>query len=200
MHTNIIYHIYTICFSKGEYFWSTFPTKRGGFDYFKGYLNSHVDYFNFTFEINSEGYGKVVDWRENEEILLNSTDYYTTEAFGEKAIEILEDISYNNDDTPFTMMLAWEAPHTPLHWAPDPWREEAINGGDYGNGQDTGNGPIYARRKQYNSMIRAMDDYIGQIVDTLKNKTVNDIPLWDNTWVFFMSDNGGTIQAASNRL
>ena len=43
-----------------------------------------------------------------------------------------------------------------------------------------------------------MDYYIGEIVDALKDNTVNGVRIWDNTWFFFFSDNGGIITYASN--
>ena len=61
------------------------------------------------------------DWRENTESNYEDLDNetYTTTLFGQKAIEILDEIGDNDDDTPFTLTVAFEAPHSPTHWAPN---------------------------------------------------------------------------------
>ena len=50
----------------GEYRWAYTPIFRGGLDYFKGYLNSQVEYFNFSYfpddsELNKT-YGGIIKY------------------------------------------------------------------------------------------------------------------------------------------
>ena len=176
-----------IC-NQGSYEWAFTPIFRGGFDYFKGYLGSQVDYFTFENEY-------IYDWRENKDVLWNCSDNYTTSAFGDEAIDIIQSISANNDDTPFTLTVAFEAPHGPIHWAPQPWNETAIDeGGPWGKSSND----YYIERQMYATMVLAMDDYIGQIVDALRQNRVNGQRIWDNTYLIFFSDNGGVFTHASN--
>lgn len=192
--------------TQGEYKWETTPVFRGGFEYFKGYLNSEVDYFDFTYEIEDADDNvlfAIYDWRENTDPLLpeDTDDNYTTTAFAEAALGIIKDIGDNDDDTPFSMILSFETPHGPVHNAPEPFWSDVIPtqgntgpGGPYGSA----NNDNYEERRQYVSMVYAMDYYIGEIVDALKNNDVNGVSIWDNTYLFFFSDNGGVISYASN--
>ena len=93
------------------------------------------------------------------------------------------------------MTVAVEAPHSPLHYAPEPWTNETISeGGPWGNPSNE----YYEDRRMYATMILAMDDYVGQIVDALRDNYVDGERIWDNTYLFFFSDNGGVIAHASN--
>ena len=189
--------MYLYIYIQGEYKWAYTPVYRGGFDYFKGYLNSQVEYFNFSYYPSDDSYDGIFDWRENTDIYLNTTDNYTTTAFGEKAVEIIQNISARNDDTPFTLIVSFESPHGPIHWAPDFYTDTALtsgNGGPWGSQNNT----YYEDRRKYVTMVYAMDFWIGEILDALKDNRVNGDRIWDNTWVFFFSDNGGVISYASN--
>ena len=68
------------------------------------------------------------------------------------------------------------------------------NGGPYGSP----NNSDWETRRQYITMVYSLDYWVGEILDTLKETYVNGTRLWDNTWVFFFSDNGGVITYASN--
>ena len=149
----------------------------------------------------SKNYAGFYDWRENTDLLVDTDDNYTTTAFGEKALEIIRNIGDTNDDTPFTMIVSFEAPHGPTHDAPGFFWDDVIPttgntgpGGPYGSASNDN----YAQRRQYVSMVYAMDYYIGEIVDALRDNDVNGVRIWDNTFVFFFSDNGGVITYASN--
>ena len=95
------------------------------------------------------------------------------------------------------MTVAFEAPHTPVHYAPGWYSDVALssgNGGPWGNPDNE----YYEDRRQYVTMTYAMDYWIGEIIQSLKDNEVNGQRLWDNTLVFFFSDNGGVITHASN--
>ena len=89
----------------------------------------------------------------------------------------LDDIVDNsNENQPFLWYIAHQAPHSPV----DTKNEyiKAVN-----DAKNYTSNP----RKDYCSLIYAMDNSIGEIVDSLQD---ND--LWDNTYFFFISDNGPT--------
>lgn len=93
---------------------------------------------------------------------------YTTDAFGREACSFVE----RNRGKPWFLYLAFNAVHTPMH-ATDARLAKFPHESDQ-------------RRKTYNAMMLAMDEAIGQVVDTLK-KTDQ----YSNTLVTFISDNGG---------
>ena len=46
----------------------------------------------------------------------------------------------------------------------------------------------YEPRRKYAAMVAYMDDVVGRLVDAVKAKG-----MWDNTLIWFMSDNGGEL-------
>jgi arylsulfatase A-like enzyme len=91
------------------------------------------------------------------------TDYLTDEA--EKAIEA-------NRNHPFFLYLAYTAPHTPLQATKEDY--EALS-----HIEDH-------TLRVYAAMVRNLDRNIGRVLQTLRNKGLDD-----NTLVIFTSDNGG---------
>jgi arylsulfatase len=74
-----------------------------GFDYFFGFLGGYSTYF--------EG-GK--DYRLNQEKYDDfGADYYSTDAFSDRAIEFIN-TKEGEDKTPFFLYLSYQAPHNPL--------------------------------------------------------------------------------------
>ncbi|MFI3288722.1 MAG: sulfatase-like hydrolase/transferase [Rikenellaceae bacterium] len=149
------------------------PMNRG-FDYFYGFLGGGHDYFS----INKS---KRV-WEAYEQELIRNTkpatfDGYITTAFSEDAVRFVED----NKDNPFFLYLAYNAPHTPLQ-AP----KEDIE--RYSHIEDK-------RKRTYAAMVDVMDRGIGTVVDALKRNG-----LYENTIIFFTSDNGGPQEKANSKL
>ena len=104
-------------------------------------------------------------------ILRNTTrveiDDYLTDEFSDEAVKFIE----NNSQKPFFLFLPYNAPHGPIQ-AP----EKYVNRFPYIKN------PL---RKIYAGMISSMDDGIGKILTKLKEEKI-----YDNTIVFFLSDNG----------
>ncbi|MEM7108672.1 MAG: sulfatase-like hydrolase/transferase, partial [Bacteroidota bacterium] len=98
---------------------------------------------------------------------------YLTDAIGDHALQYLEGI---NQDDPFFMFLSFNAPHTPME--ADPMHDSLFK--DHSR-------PVYA------SMMYSMDLAIGRIIRKLKEQE-----LYNNSLIFFLSDNGGSIQNNSS--
>jgi arylsulfatase A-like enzyme len=116
--------------------------------------------------------------RQNEPI---EEKEYLTDAFGREAVTFIE----RHAEKPFFLYLAFNAVHTPMN-ATDDRLEKFKNITD-------------KNRRTYAGMMSAMDDSIGRVLATLREKKLED-----NTLVFFISDNGGptmpgtSINASSN--
>ncbi len=99
---------------------------------------------------------------------------YLTDHLGNEAVDFIG----RNKDNPFFVYLAFNAVHAPLQ-AP----EDEIAKFDTGNPD----------RNTLLAMGKRMDDAIGNIVAKLKSDGV-----WENTLLFFISDNGGPLAQQSN--
>ncbi len=95
------------------------PTERG-FDRYFGHLSGATSYFR----------GDGSFRRDGEEFNVPAEGFYTTTAFAEYAIEALE----ANEDQPFFLYLAFNAPHSPLQALPE---DKAKYDGRYAMGWDT---------------------------------------------------------------
>src|SRR3954463_9975346 len=103
--------------------------------------------------------------RQNEPI---QEKEYLTDAFGREAVSFIE----HHAEQPFFLYLAFNAVHTPMN-ATDDRLEKFKDIKD-------------KNRRTYAGMMSAMDDSIGRVLKTLREKNLED-----NTLVFFISDNGG---------
>lgn len=131
-----------------------------GFDHQYGHYNGALDYWT---HIRDGG----LDWHRNQQPLRE--EGYTTELIGREASRV---IAQHDFQQPLFLYVPFNAPHTPLQ-AP----EELIES--------------YASIKQRNrrifaAMVSSMDDAIGSIVKSLKERNQ-----FDRTIIFFASDNGG---------
>ena len=93
---------------------------------------------------------------------------YLTDAFTREAIKFIED----SKDAPFMLYLPYNAVHAPMHATEDLLKK-------YAHIEHEG-------RRQFAAMLDSMDSNIGRVLDTLKAQG-----LYENTLVFFISDNGG---------
>lgn len=96
---------------------------------------------------------------------------YLTTYFGKRAAQFID----ANADKPFLLYLAFNAPHTPMQA-----RERDLPGLSHIENE---------RRRKYASMMIAMDEAVGLVLDELKAKGLDQ-----NTMVVFFSDNGGPQQ------
>ena len=102
-------------------------------------------------------------------------DGYLTDHFGREAVAFIE----RQKAKPFFLYLAFNAVHAPLQAPADEIARF-----------NTGN----ATRNTLLAMGKRMDDAIGHVVAKLRSEG-----LWENTLLFFMSDNGGPLaQSADN--
>ncbi|MFR9503475.1 MAG: sulfatase-like hydrolase/transferase [Rikenellaceae bacterium] len=140
------------------------PNERG-FDYFYGFLGGGHSYF--TIDLS-----KPIDEAYYQPLIENNKpatfEGYLTDVLSEKAVDFIDE----NADNPFFLYVAYNAPHSPLE-AP----EEDI--ARYAHIEDK-------KRRVYAAMVDVMDRGIGTVVESLKRNG-----LYDNTIIFFVSDNGG---------
>ncbi len=92
-------------------------------------------------------------------------------------------------DEPFFLYLAHHAPHYPYQGPGDPAERYA--------GEDTfpGVGAVTDRKRAYREMVESMDASIGRVLDALEEQG-----LFENTLVWFFSDNGATREGSNGAL
>lgn len=132
------------------------PLQRG-FDKFYGFISGAGNYFKpegprFIFEGNNK-------------IEINDEDYYTTDAFTDKAIEYIDGAKSENQENPFFLYLSYNAPHWPLQ---APKQDIDKYRGKYSNGWEI------LRKERYNKMIE-----MG-LVDSSWDLSYDDIVSWDS--------------------
>ncbi len=146
------------------------PNSRG-FDEFFGHLTGGHRYLPEELTLKDETEVKAHNQAYRTKILRNTNrveiDDYLTDEFSDEAVKFIE----NNSQKPFFLFLPYNAPHGPIQ-APE----------KYVNRFPHINNPL---RKIYAGMISSMDDGIGKILTKLKEEKI-----YDNTIVFFLSDNG----------
>jgi arylsulfatase A-like enzyme len=101
-------------------------------------------------------------------------DGYLTDHWGNEAVAFIDRQKAN----PFFLYLAFNAVHAPLQAPADEIAKF-----------DTGN----TNRNTLLAMGKRMDDAIGLVVAKLKREGI-----WDNTLLFFISDNGGPLAQTAN--
>jgi arylsulfatase A-like enzyme len=99
---------------------------------------------------------------------------YLTDRLGEEAIAFVD----RNKANPFFLYLAFNAVHAPLQAPADEIAKFST---------------IDADRNALLAMGKRMDDAIGGLVAKLKKENV-----WENTLLFFISDNGGPLAQTAN--
>lgn len=104
--------------------------------------------------------------RENDKPV--KEDEYLTFALKNKAVKFIRD----HKEKPFFLYLPFSAPHVPFQ-APKEYYDQFSHVAD-------------SNRRVYLSMIKALDDAVGDLMNALKREG-----LWENTIVYFISDNGG---------
>ncbi|MCL4484313.1 MAG: sulfatase-like hydrolase/transferase [Bacteroidetes bacterium] len=140
-----------------------------GFDYFYGFIEGQHDYFNpvvgHSWEGGSNGLAFMMEDKEPVAAMK-----YSTFEFTDKAVEYIKKNAYK----PFFLYLAYNAIHAPLE-APDDLLKKYADNPDKPNRDDV-----------VRAMTVALDDGVGQVVETLKK-----LKLSENTIIFYLSDNGG---------
>lgn len=182
--------------------WEAYPTKRG-FDYFFGYVR-HKDGHNH-YPAHSVAERKPMElYDSNEEISAMLKGCYTTDLFTARAKKYIIDQNTSQPDKPFFMYLAFDTPHAGLEVATSPYPEGGgLSGGLQWQGEkgryintamepiDSYFHPDYANQnwpvvhKRFASMVRRIDNAVGDLLQLLK-----DLEIEENTLIVFTSDNG----------
>jgi arylsulfatase A-like enzyme len=137
------------------------PLDRG-FDWFVGHLEGGHKY-NVPSDLKDPKQNKILDGR-----VPAKWNSYLTTYFGERSAEFIR----INSKQPFFLYLSFNAPHTPM-------QPRETDMAALAHIKDE-------RRRKYASMMLAMDEAVGKVIDQLKAEGV-----YDNTLIVFFSDNGG---------
>ncbi|AWB65301.1 sulfatase [Saccharobesus litoralis] len=143
------------------------PNKRG-FDYFYGFLDGGHNYMPGEVTVGGKGY--LLPLMRNTKVA--EFDEYLTTALSKDAARYIQKQTQKPKSQPFLMYLSYNAPHAPLQ-APKSYIDK------YKHIKNK-------KRRIYAAMIDAMDEGIGLVVESLKQAGQ-----FDNTLIFFLSDNGG---------
>ncbi len=188
--------------------WPAYPTKRG-FDEFFGYVrhvDGHVHYPADLWPLgNSESHrtGKQVWWNDKE-VSSQLEKCYTTDLFTARAKHWIAEHSRSNPEQPFFLYLAYDTPHGALQVPAVPYPEgHGLKAGLQWTGKpgamintavgeiDSFRHPDYVGRgwsdveERFATMVRRIDNAIGDLLQTLK-----DLNIAEDTLVVFTSDNG----------
>jgi arylsulfatase A-like enzyme len=108
----------------------------------------------------------------NATVLRNTTPVvetsYLTDAFTREGVSFIN----RHATQPFFLLMAYNAPHAPYQQPPQVYRDRVAS-------------ITNPTRQVYAAMVCAIDDGVGQLVQTLQSQN-----LLNNTLIFFLSDNG----------
>jgi len=145
---------------------SEFNPVHQGFKKFTGYVSGNVDYFS---HVDQQGY---LDWWKD--TVIDDEPGYTTDLITRYGVEFIK----KNKDKPFFLYLPHEAPHYPYQCRNSkPLRRVGV--------AKTMGAPEDSIPMLYKEMVEVMDEGIGKIIKTLKQTGT-----YENTLIFFCSDNG----------
>lgn len=145
-----------------------------GFDRFRGYVSGNIDYISHFDRMEVE------DWWDGLELV--PEEGYSTHLISKHAVEFIE----QNQDRPFCVYVAHEAPHSPYQGPNDP----PVRGPDKQKAVPKPDIP-----RAYRQMMAEMDRGVGEVIDA-----VDRLGLGENTFIFFLSDNGGTPNGSNGPL
>jgi arylsulfatase A-like enzyme len=135
------------------------PTRRG-FDHQYGHYNGALDYFT---HIRDGGF----DWHKDDKV--NRDEGYATHLIAKDAAQFVKDTAGKK---PFFLYVPFNAVHAP-HQVPEAYMKPYM-------------GTLKGDRLKYAGMLAAMDEAVGQIVESVEKAGVRK-----NTLFVFSSDNGG---------
>ncbi|PIK56574.1 Arylsulfatase B [Apostichopus japonicus] len=134
-------------------------------------LFSHISHGNYDF------------WDHNKRAM-KYKGVYSAEAYGEKAVEVIENHANSKNENPMFLFLSFQVPHEPQQVPPsyiNKWKS-------YANVKPE-------RRKKLFGQISCMDEVVHKVVNSLKHNH-----LWNNTVVIFSSDNGGPFRNEASNI
>ncbi|MDA0348620.1 MAG: sulfatase-like hydrolase/transferase [Verrucomicrobia bacterium] len=151
------------------------PTERG-FDEFVGHASGNMDYYHHNYRTRHDLYeGTTELHREGE---------YATDIIADAAVDFIQRNS--KKDNPWFCYLPFNAPHFPSAKNKKPGQPNIWQAPDWAF-EEYGWSPAEQNvEKRYAAVVTALDRGIGQVLDSLEEAGVAE-----NTFVFFMSDNGG---------
>lgn len=141
-----------------------FTPTERGFGSFYGFLGGAHSYL--------PGAGSRGILREGEPVRESE---YLTDAFARESVAFIK----TQDKRPFFLYLAFNAVHSPLQ-APDDYTKDFSQ--------------LRQKRKTFAGMLTGLDRAVGRVLDTLKERKVEE-----NTLVVFLSDNGGPTQQTTSK-
>lgn len=145
------------------------PINRG-FDEWFGFFGGGMSFWG-----NTGQKSPMAGVLRNGEIVPQSDLSYLTDDFTEEAVKFI----HQQQENPFFLYLAYNAPHAPIH-ATDQYLAKTDHIED-------------GARSAYGAMVVGMDEGIGAVIQALKAQGI-----YDNTLIFFYSDNGGHLHGARN--
>jgi arylsulfatase A-like enzyme len=157
------------------------PLNRG-FDHFFGFLSGGHNYFPSEYTINDLT-DVTEKWAWYRTRLMKDRERVDVE--GDYLTDILTDAAVDFIDTkaeggrPFMLYLAYNAPHTPMQ-ATEKYLSRFPDIED-------------KTRRTYAAMVSCVDDGVGRVMDALHRHNMEE-----DTLVFFLSDNGGAHNNASD--
>ncbi|MDP6905025.1 MAG: sulfatase-like hydrolase/transferase [Verrucomicrobiota bacterium] len=161
---------WNIGFAKGSR-----PTERG-FDEFIGHASGNLDYYHHNYRTQHDLYQGTKE--------LHRAGEYSTDIFAEAAIDFIR--RQSKAKRPWFCYLPFNAPHFPTagnkrRGQPNIWQAPDWAFKEIGLSPRESN-----PKKRYDAVVYAMDKAIGRVLSALEKTGTAD-----NTFVFFMSDNGG---------
>lgn len=147
------------------------PNERG-FDFFHGFLGDMMDDY-WTHLRHGINY-----MRLNETVV--EPHGHATDVFSDWAIDYMK--IQNENDSPFFLYLAYNAPHFPIQ-PPEEWLEKVKK-------RETG---ISEKRARNVALVEHLDFGIGRVL-----KAMSDLNLLKNTIIIFSSDNGGHLPSGAS--
>lgn len=167
----------TACFGKWNIGFAegSRPTERG-FDEFIGHASGNMDYYNHNYRTKHDLYqGTEELYRKGE---------YASDIFADAAIEFIQRQSKSDD--PWFCYLPFNAPHFPSAGNKQPGQPNIWQAPDWAFEEYGWSPDEQDYWKRYSAVVTALDQAIGRVLDALEASGAAE-----NTFVFFMSDNGG---------
>ncbi len=166
----------TACFGKWNIGFAegSRPTERG-FDEFIGHASGNMDYYTHNYNGKHDLYEGT---RE-----LHREGVYSTDLFADSAIDFIR--RQSSKANPWFCYLPFNAPHFPnarnkAPGEPNEWQAPKWAFETYGLSPEETE-PV----KRYRAVVTALDAAVGRVL-----KSLDDLQIADDTFVFFYSDNG----------
>ena len=198
---------YTACIGKWGLGWpgSESTPNKMGFDFFYGYncqRQAHTYFPPFLYRNERREYldniilspGTKLDIDANPYDNSSYDKYFQKQFSPDLLYKEIEAFVENSKDTTFALFWTTPVPHVPLQ-APERWVKHYVN--KFGDEKpylgNNGYYPCRYPRATYAAMISYLDEQIGCLIKKLK-----DLGIYENTIVFFSSDNGPTFNGGSD--